>query len=100
MKDSTISTTKNNIKQTSPEPAKAARRQTETSASADKITAARAEHSSGHNKKKTFSSRLKALFKSPTFRYTLLFLSAMILLYLFSMFGSMLTSPGFTYAEF
>lgn len=52
------------------------------------------------NKKKTFSHRLKALFKNQVFRYTLLFLSGMILLYLFSMFGGMLTSPGFTYAEF
>lgn len=52
------------------------------------------------SKKKTFSQRLKALFKNQVFRYTLLFLGGMILLYLFSMFGGMLTSPGFTYAEF
>lgn len=52
------------------------------------------------DKKKTFSQRLKALFKNQVFRYTLLFLCGMILLYLFSMFGGMLTSPGFTYAEF
>jgi uncharacterized membrane protein len=134
MKDSTISTQKSRIKTTSPDPAKAPRRQTQTdtadtaaavipaastantpaaetaatpataaaAAAEEKHTASRqpAENTDRIKKKKTLSSRLKALFKNQVFRYTLLFLGAMILLYLFSMFGGMLTSPGFTYAEF
>ncbi|MDD6155377.1 MAG: hypothetical protein PUB39_07485 [Eubacteriales bacterium] len=33
-------------------------------------------------------------------KYTLIFFGLMTVLYLFSMYGSMLASPGFTYAEF
>ncbi|MCI1456914.1 MAG: hypothetical protein LKH14_05530 [Eubacterium sp.] len=90
MKDSTISTQKTRTNPTS---------QTLQEAKAAAQPAPPADDTEP-NKKKTFSQRLKVLFKNQVFRYTLLFLGGMILLYLFSMFGGMLTSPGFTYAEF
>ena len=48
----------------------------------------------------TFITRIKSFFAREYVKYTLLFLAIMLLLYAFSLFGGMLSSPTFTYAEF
>lgn len=50
--------------------------------------------------KKSIISMTNRLMGSISTRYILIFLGCMIILYVFSLFGGMLGSPSFTYAEF
>ena len=45
-------------------------------------------------------SKIKKILGTISWRYTLYFFILMVMLYLFSMFGSMLSSPGFVYEAF
>ena len=51
-------------------------------------------------KNKGLLSRIRAWFSKKYILFTIAFLTIFIVLYLFAMFGGMLSSPGFTYAEF
>ncbi len=51
-------------------------------------------------KSRDFLTRLRAWFSKKYILLTIGFLTIFIVLYLFAMFGGMLSSPGFTYAEF
>lgn len=54
-------------------------------------------HVSGDSNPRSLKSRI---LKHISPRLTLYFFLCMLAIYLFSMFGGMLSSPGFTYAEF
>ena len=45
-------------------------------------------------------TKIKKLYANELLRYTVVFFMLICSLYIFSLFAGMLSSPGFTYAEF